>query len=134
MRAQGQFQLRLVFKPFQEGKDNVEVTNGNVHEFVEDEATLGSLMNVFERALNLAIEKDDKYAGAWRTQGFMGNLARILSKAARLKSMCWKDAPEKADATKQANVEETIDDTLLDMVNLAAFARENFARGNRWGL
>lgn len=89
-----------------------------------------------DRALRLAVDKDQAYRKAWVEQGYIGNVARILSKASRLRNMVWCDQasdlpPEVAAPTEQE--EETLRDTLLDMANLCAFAAHNMAQGNRWG-
>lgn len=85
------------------------------------------LSEVFLEALEMAIQKDVRYGGAWQKQGYMGNVARVLSKAARLKSMLWNDEP--LDDTLEADVLET----LMDLVNIAGFAVLNLREGNRWG-
>jgi hypothetical protein len=85
------------------------------------------LAEVFLEAIDLVTMKDAHYGGAWRTQGYMGNVARVLSKVSRLKTMMWCDEdPDEA-------LEEPIMDTLVDLINLAAFTVVNLREGNRWG-
>lgn len=71
--------------------------------------------------------KDQAYGGAWRKQGYMGNLARIMSKTARLEAMLWSD-----NAIPEA-VDEAVTDTLKDLMALAAFMAANIEDGNQWG-
>lgn len=75
----------------------------------------------------LAAEKDALYGGAWQRQGYMGNMARVLSKVERLRNMVW------GDVTPEGTPEETVLDTLRDLANLCAFMSENVQNDNRWG-
>lgn len=88
--------------------------------------TVRSVADMFEAALNLVAQKSVGYGDAWAEQGWMGNLARIMSKTSRLKNLLWQDM-EFADST------ESVDDTLLDLINLGAFMRMNRLSHNRWG-
>lgn len=105
-----------------------QVTNG-------DPMPLQSIRNVVGDALRLLEHKNEQYGDAWRKQGYMGNLARIQSKAERLKSLLWRDAggngyPLPANYSRDG---ETVVDTLLDLINLAAMAAINWTEENRWG-
>lgn len=102
------------------------IIEGGLGEEQEGYRTQEHLRIVFERALRLAVEKDRLYQGAWRHQGWMGNLARIMSKVARLRAMCWMDLPVE-------DSKETVEDTALDLVNLSAFFLVNKRDRNRWG-
>lgn len=79
------------------------------------------------------------YGNAWQEQGYMGNLARILSKASRLKNMLWRDQEDGPDTPTtgdqwSADVDgETVLDTLYDLSALCALAIANIEEGNRWG-
>lgn len=90
--------------------------------------TLAALQQVFEECLNLAHAKDTAYQGAWKAQGYMGQTARVLSKVARLRALLWH-----SDDGAPPMPEETVADTLLDLVNIAAFTLTNLRDGNRWG-
>lgn len=98
-----------------------------------DPMELQSLRNVVGDALRLAHHKERAYRGAWRRQGYMGNLGRILSKAARLEEMAWKDQDYVEEMAEVVDNDETIRDTLLDLINLAGFMAVNYTEGNRWG-
>lgn len=94
------------------------------------ETTVTVLESLFSEAMNLAAVKDAAYGGAWRRQGYMGNVARVLSKVERIRELLWSDrVPE----TREAVYEETAEDTLLDLINIAAMALQNVREGNRWG-
>jgi len=80
-----------------------------------------------EEVGNLYLHKNEAYGSAWKAQGWMGNLARIFSKAARLKVMCWNAEPV------DQRGDESVNDTLLDLANLSLFALMNRRGGNRWG-
>lgn len=81
---------------------------------------------VMEQCLNLVAAKSQGYGDAWRSQGWMGNVARVQSKTARLTNMLWRDMPiEDGD--------ETVEETLKDLMNLTAFTILNRRVGNRWG-
>lgn len=95
-------------------------------EAFEGSETLVSAALVFSQALQTMSGKNRMYAGAWKEQGWQGNVARILSKTSRLRNMLWRDQPvESAD--------EPVQDTLLDLINLAVFALLNRQTRNRWG-
>lgn len=82
---------------------------------------------VFAGALAMLKAKDRQYGGAWREQGWMGNLARIMSKTARLRNMLWRDS------FSESYSGERVQDTLQDLINLCAFTLLNMQGGNRWG-
>lgn len=101
------------------------------------------LATFFDEALRLAIDKNDHYGDAWRAQGWMGNLARVQSKVARLKNMLWRDelvgeqpetmAAQFAEDHAADMFEETVRDTLLDLANLCGMMAANMGEGNKWG-
>lgn len=80
----------------------------------------------FAGALATMRAKDRQYGGAWREQGWMGNLARIMSKTARLRNMLWRDYA-------LSDAAEPVRDTLQDLMNLCVFMLLNLNGGNRWG-
>jgi hypothetical protein len=71
------------------------------------------------------------YGDAWVDQGYMGNIARILSKTSRIKNMCWQDNDFVGGGSAEG--EESVLDTLKDLSALCAFAIANIEDGNRWG-
>ena len=89
-------------------------------ELIED------LVRLFERCLNLVLEKNERYGNAWQAQGWYGNLSRILSKAARLKAMLWREH-------EKPGMNETVEDTALDLINLTSFFLLNRATDNKFG-
>lgn len=89
--------------------------------------TLADVRRVLDDCLELVVVKNSAYGDAWKDQGYMGNLARIMSKHSRLRNMVWGDTLEDLDT------EETVEDTLLDMINLCAFMILNWQEDNRWG-
>lgn len=92
----------------------------------EGYGTQQALLEIFEYALRLQSRKAQAYGEAWSEQGYMGNVARVLSKVSRLRNMVWRDfGIEDAD--------EPILDTLFDLINLAAFTVINKRRNNKWG-
>lgn len=95
----------------------------------ENSIGFGAVMlaaSVMEDALNLIAEKSKGYGDAWRDQGWMGNLARIQSKTSRLRNMLWQDH-------ETGVKEESVEDTLLDLLNLSAFMMVNRWNANKWG-
>lgn len=76
--------------------------------------------------LQTVVEKNSLYGGAWRQQGWMGNLARMMSKVARLRSMCWRSDPVNSQS-------ETVEDTARDLIAIAGFFLINRRDCNRWG-
>lgn len=102
---------------------------------VDDPPTTAQTVAMFhDQALRLAVIKNRAYGDAWRKQGYVGNLARVLSKAERLRSLLWQDkvwVGTGGDESQQD--EETVRDTLLDLANLCAMMAANVAAGNRWG-
>ena len=82
----------------------------------------------------LVRKKDEAYGGAWQAQGWMGNLARIQSKTERLKNMLWREKPWLGTGGEEdAEEQESVLDTLHDLMALAAFMASNIEEGNRWG-
>lgn len=100
-----------------------------------DPMPLQSLRNVVGDALRLLEHKNEQYGDAWRKQGYMGNLARIQSKAARLNNLLWRDADGDGYplAPNYSRGGETVVDTLLDLINLSAMMAMNWTEENRWG-
>lgn len=89
--------------------------------------TARMLADVFERVLTVVVEKDKGYGGAWRSQGWMGNLARVMSKDSRLKNMLWRDDPYEVMG------DESVKDTVEDLIAIAGLLLLNFQRKNKWG-
>lgn len=87
--------------------------------------------------LGLVRKKDAAYGGAWQKQGYMGNLARIMSKTARLENIVWKDGSPEFGVDLEGGgfdpMAETVLDTLHDLMALCAFMASNIEEGNRWG-
>ena len=84
-----------------------------------------------DAVLEIVRKKDAAYGGAWQRQGYMGNLARIMSKTERLKNMMWRDDALSDDLPE--GHDESVMDTLHDLMALAAFMASNLEEGNRWG-
>lgn len=95
-------------------------------EGAEGVRTLISLASVFDEAVAIAHRKNASYGDAWRRQGWMGNLARMMSKMSRIKFMLWRDHDLE-------NSEEAISDTAIDLVNLTSFLIINRSETNKWG-
>lgn len=98
----------------------------------------GSAQSVWEAHSRLVADllaRKQAYGDAWREQGYMGNTARILSKASRLRNMMWRDGGEfhDGDSAGEDGSNESVLDTLLDLSALCAFAIANIEDGNRWG-
>jgi hypothetical protein len=89
------------------------------------------LIEIFCEARNLAAQKNISYGNAWRHQGYMGNLARVMSKCARLKNMAWRDGSDREEVGRV--VEAASEAELMDIINIAAFGVLNLRSGNRWG-
>lgn len=95
-------------------------------EGTENYGTQERLREVFERCLEMQESKAKNYGQAWRDQGYVGNLARVLSKVSRLRYMMWREY-------EIENAEESRKDSFYDLINLAAFAILNLNDKNRWG-
>jgi maltose-binding protein MalE len=109
-----------------EGEARMKITVKVEADPGEEQADALVYAETLQNAANLFVEKNRFYGGAFREQGWMGNLARIMSKTARLRSMQWRPAP-----LDDAN--ETVDDTLVDLVNLSVFGIINRQERNIWG-
>lgn len=104
-----------------------------------------ALAQVFRDAASIAVQKNAEYGNAWQAQGWRGNVARILSKASRIKHMLWVQIPTLSRSQqfdiasdglvlRRTSVEaEAIEDTLLDLINISAFALMNIRQDNEWG-
>lgn len=102
----------------------------------EGKDTLWETFSFFQECGDLVSRKNEQYGDAWRKQGYMGNLARIMSKTARLENMLWRDEVPDLPAEVASPTEkeqEAIADTLQDMANLCAFMAANLREGNKWG-
>jgi hypothetical protein len=77
-------------------------------------------------AAELVAQKNIAYADAWKEQGWRGNLARVMSKNARLRNMLWRRVPV-------VDEEEPVERTMLDAINLLAFMGVNLRLSNEWG-
>lgn len=102
--------------------------NGDILELgqAEGDGTTAQMLELFGGLITLQREKARTYGEAFRSQGYMGNVARVLSKAARLKMMMWRDL-------SLEDSRESVTDTLEDLINIAAFALINYRDGNKWG-
>lgn len=92
----------------------------------EGSATTAWMLEIFSQCIALQRRKALTYGEAFRSQGYMGNVARVLSKAARLKKMVW------TEYVLEDN-EEAVLDTMYDLINLATFFIINYRENNRWG-
>jgi hypothetical protein len=104
-----------------ENGDYMELLSGR-----EGDATTAKLLDIFAECIVLQRQKTQTYGDAWRSQGEMGNVARVLSKVARLKKMCWT-------SNQIDSHTESVEDTLLDLINLAGFTLINRRDRNKWG-
>lgn len=107
-------------------RNPIEITLSG-HEGMTNGSELEAMAFEMQKALNIAARKNRAYGSAWREQGWMGNLARILSKTSRLKALLWRD-----DARVLSD-DEAVIDTLHDLINLTVFALMNLGQQNRWG-
>lgn len=82
-------------------------------------------------AVQALLKRKEAYRDAWKAQGYMGNIGRILSKNSRLRNIMWRDDVDPRD--KPEGEEESVLDTLYDLSALCAFAIANLEEGNRWG-
>jgi hypothetical protein len=110
--------MRVIFEP----EEGDVVTHPDQVGWGEMEA----IRKVMEECINLQQRKGFAYGSAWRDQGYMGNVGRVLSKASRLRNMVWRN-------NQIEDAEESVADTLRDLINLAAFAMINMRLGNKWG-
>lgn len=97
----------------------------------EEQATIGAstadvLVSMWNEQLQLFLRKNSFYRDSWRGQGWRGNVARILSKADRIRAMCWGSLPLQ-------DSKEPVEDTLRDMSLLCMFATINRHMDNEWG-
>lgn len=83
---------------------------------------------VFAEAARLFATKNATYQDSWRTQGWRGNLSRILEKAGRLRAMLWRGGNVLLNGSKEHPRE-----TLLDIINTASFLIINMDDGVEWG-
>lgn len=83
---------------------------------------------VFAEAARLFETKNMTYQDSWRTQGWRGNLSRILEKAGRLRAMLWRGGNVLLSGSREHPRE-----TLLDIINTTAFAIINMDDGLEWG-
>jgi hypothetical protein len=104
----------------------IRVIVEDADERLEGSGSIEQFAGALQEMADLYVEKTVYYGDAWRQQGWMGNLARIMSKVARLRNMSWRRDPID-------NGKETTEDTLLDLANLSVFGLLNRRDGNFWG-
>jgi len=92
----------------------------------EDPRTV-AVAYVFQEAFDLYVKKSQDYGTAWVEQGYMGNLARMMSKVSRLKNMLWRNE------LVEKSTEESSRETALDLLVLSAFFVVNQTDDNAWG-
>lgn len=92
----------------------------------QGDGTTALILGIFERCIVLQKRKAETYGEAYRSQGYMGNVARVLSKVSRLRNMVWRDVGIESS-------EESVEDTAFDLINLAAFFLINYMVKNKWG-
>lgn len=85
------------------------------------------MQEVFTHCMDIASRKNADYGNSWRKNGYMANLPRVMEKVDRLRSLMWVDGAESQVP------EETLNETVLDLINTAAFLAINISEGNRWG-
>lgn len=117
-----------IVDPRDEGRMVVLITVPHVSPETTGWETVAAAAGVMEEALGLVAEKSFGYGEAWREQGWMGNVARIMSKTSRLKNMLWRD-----NFQQRSDAKESAEDTFLDLLNLSAFAILNRRNRNQWG-
>lgn len=88
--------------------------------------TIIGMVRVFEQVMFIAHRKDQAYGAAWIRQGWMGNLARMMSKTARLKNMLWRSMPFESET-------EPVHETAYDLIALSTFFILNRDTKNQWG-
>lgn len=82
----------------------------------------------------ILVAKSGGYGNAWQAQGYMGSLARVLSKTARIKNMLWKERPWLGTGGQEsAEEQESVLDNAYDTAALLAFLVANIDDNNRWG-
>jgi len=74
-------------------------------------------------ALQVYSDREEKYRGGWRDRGWKGNVADILRKTARIRSMFWDG---------EYNPHEDPDD-IVDGINYSVFALRNAHMDNKTG-
>jgi hypothetical protein len=111
-------QLRVEADDGTEWGDNFNATVGS--------QTVHNVIGFMEDCLNLLYLKEQHYQGAWRQQGWMGQTARILSKASRIHALVWREQV-------LASGDETTDETIQDLANLCFLWMINKAGMNKWG-
>lgn len=90
--------------------------------------TQARVEDIFAEAARLVGAKNLHYKDAWREQGWRGNLSRILEKTKRLRAMLWRGGNVLLNGSNEHPRE-----TLLDIINTAAFCIINMDDGVEWG-
>lgn len=104
----------------------LRIVQGEDPEGSENSMVQRAMLVLFEECLTLQRKKARTYGAAFRSQGYMGNVARVLSKASRLKKMMWNDGVI-------VSSDESVEDTMKDLINLACFFLINYFERNKWG-
>lgn len=91
------------------------------------EGTVQQAEDWFDGVAELIAEKNKAYGDAWKKQGYLGNLGRIMSKTERLRNLLWREV----EAVSSSG--ESVQDTLRDLAALAFFMARNYSEENKWG-
>lgn len=123
---------RMKFAGNREALAAIEYIEGHITQPLDPEmegyGTVAVAAAVFEDALNLIARKSVGYGDAWKEQGWMGNLARVMSKTRRLRNMLWRNVSENIPVD-----DESVEDNAMDLINLLAFLMINRRLDNKWG-
>lgn len=106
-------------------KISLELSEEELH--MEGSSAAEAFVWELDKAFQLMLKKRGPYGNAWRDQGYMGQVARILSKASRIKNMMWRTLPV------TNNTIESVDETVQDLINLCVFFLLNRGQDNPWG-
>jgi hypothetical protein len=82
---------------------------------------------VFAEAARLFASKNASYQDSWRDQGWRGNVARVMEKAKRIRSLLWRPSVLLNGSKEHPR------ETLMDVINTCAFAIINMDDGVEWG-
>jgi hypothetical protein len=77
-------------------------------------------------AAELHADKNRAYRDAWRSQGWRGNLGRVLNKATRLRNMMWRREVVEDEL-------EPPESTMIDALNILVYTLINYQDQNEWG-
>lgn len=93
----------------------------------------GEQADVFDEALRIFTDRNQKYRDTWKQSGALGNLLRTAQKIDRLMAVWWHDEPGEMSGERRPPLTKADLDDAYDVINHCAFFIRCAQEGNLTG-